>query len=179
MLQAPFTLQSTLHRHIEGEISNAEAGRPARLIAKMNALIDPETIRVLYRASRAGVKVDLIVRGLCALRPGIEGVSENIRVISVIGRFLEHTRVFYFEHGGEPLMYISSADWMQRNFFDRVETCIPIEDQTLRDSLMRDIRLYLDDTAAWELNPDGGYERRRCGRKPRIAQERLLEAVPG
>ena len=179
MLQAPFTLQSTLHRHIEGEIANAEAGRPARLIAKMNALIDPETIRVLYRASRAGVKVDLVVRGLCALRPGIEGISENIRVISVIGRFLEHTRVFYFENGGEPLMYISSADWMQRNFFDRVETCVPIEDEQLRDSLMRDIELYLDDTAAWELNPDGGYERRRCGRKPLIAQERLLEAAPG
>ena len=179
MLQAPFTLQSTLHQHIESEIANAEAGRPARLIAKMNALIDPETIRVLYRASQAGVKVDLIVRGLCALRPGIEGVSENIRVISVIGRFLEHTRVFYFEHGGEPLMYISSADWMQRNFFDRVETCIPIEDESLRDSLMRDIKLYLDDTAAWELDSDGGYERRKCRRKPLIAQEQLLEAAPG
>ena len=179
MLQAPFTLQSTLHQHIESEIANAEAGRPARLIAKMNALIDPETIRVLYRASQAGVKVDLIVRGLCALKPGIEGVSENIRVISVIGRFLEHTRVFYFEHGGEPLMYISSADWMQRNFFDRVETCIPIEDEALRDALMRDIRLYLDDTAAWELNPDGGYQRRKGGRTTLIAQERLLEAVPG
>ncbi len=179
MLQAPFTLQSTLHRHIESEIANAEAGHPARLIAKMNALIDPETIRVLYRASRAGVKVDLIVRGLCALKPGIEGVSENIRVTSVIGRFLEHTRVFYFEHGGEPLMYISSADWMQRNFFDRVETCIPIEDEALRDSLMRDIKLYLDDTAAWELNPDGGYQRRKGGRKSLIAQERLLEAAPG
>ena len=179
MLQAPFTLQSTLHRHIESEIANAEAGRPARLIAKMNALIDPETIRVLYRASQAGVNVDLIVRGLCALKPGIEGVSENIRVISVIGRFLEHTRVFYFEHGGEPLMYISSADWMQRNFFDRVETCIPIEDEALRDSLMRDIKLYLDDTAAWELNPDGGYQRRKGGRTTLIAQERLLEAVPG
>ncbi len=179
MLQAPFTLQSTLHQHIETEIANAEAGRPARLIAKMNALIDPETIRVLYRASQAGVKVDLIVRGLCALRPGIEGVSENIRVISVIGRFLEHTRVFYFEHGGEPLMYISSADWMQRNFFDRVETCIPIEDQTLRDSVMRDMKLYLDDTAAWELNSDGGYERRKGGRRPRIAQDRLLKVAPG
>ena len=100
-------------------------------------------------------------------------------MISVIGRFLEHTRVFYFEHGGEPLMYISSADWMQRNFFDRVETCIPIEDESLRDSLMRDIKLYLDDTAAWELDSDGGYERRKCRRKPLIAQEQLLEAAPG
>ena len=179
MLQAPFTLHSTMLRHIESEMAAAEAGRPARVIAKMNALIDPQVIRALYRASQAGVKVDLIVRGLCALRPGIQGVSENIRVISVIGRFLEHTRVFYFKHGGKPLMYISSADWMQRNFFDRVETCIPIEDKALRKALMRDIKLYLDDTAAWVLNPDGGYERRRCGGNPLIAQDRLLEAVPG
>ena len=179
MLQAPFTLQITMLRHIESEMAIAEAGRPARVIAKMNALIDPQVIRALYRASQAGVKVDLIVRGLCALRPGIQGVSENIRVISVIGRFLEHTRVFYFKHGGKPLMYISSADWMQRNFFDRVETCVPIEDKALRKALMRDIKLYLDDTAAWVLNPDGGYERRRCGGNPLIAQDRLLEAVPG
>ena len=179
MLQSPFTLHSTMLQHIETEIAAAEAGRPARVIAKMNALIDPQTIRALYRASRAGVKVDLIVRALCALRPGVKGVSENIRVISVVGRFLEHTRVFYFEHGGEPLTYISSADWMERNFFDRVETCVPIEDAALRDALMDDIKLYLDDTTAWELNPDGGYERRKSGGKPLIAQERLLEAAPG
>ena len=179
MLQSPFTLHSTMLQHIESEIASAEAGRPARVIAKMNALIDPQTIRALYRASRAGVKVDLIVRGLCALRPGVTGVSENIRVISVVGRFLEHTRVFYFEHGGEPLTYISSADWMERNFFDRVETCVPIEDTALRDALMGDLNLYLDDTRAWELNADGGYERRKSGRKPLIAQERLLEAAPG
>ena len=179
MLQSPFTLHSTMLQHIESEIAAAEAGRPARVIAKMNALIDPQTIRALYRASRAGVKVDLIVRGLCALRPGVKGVSENIRVISVVGRFLEHTRVFYFEHGGEPLTYISSADWMERNFFDRVETCVPIEDTALRDALMGDLNLYLDDTRAWELNADGGYERRKSGRKPLIAQERLLEAAPG
>ena len=179
MLQSPFTLHSTMLQHIESEIATAEAGRPARVIAKMNALIDPQTIRALYRASQAGVKVDLIVRGLCALRPGVKGVSENIRVISVIGRFLEHTRVFYFEHGGEPLTYISSADWMQRNFFDRVETCVPIEDKALRDALMGDLKLYLDDTAAWVLNPDDGYERRRCGGEPHIAQDRLLKAAPG
>ena len=179
MLQSPFTLHSTMLQHIESEIATVEAGRPARVIAKMNALIDPQTIRALYRASRAGVKVDLIVRGLCALRPGVKGVSENIRVISVIGRFLEHTRVFYFEHGGEPLTYISSADWMQRNFFDRVETCVPIEDKALRDALMRDLKLYLDDTAAWVLNPDDGYERRRCRGEPHIAQDRLLEAAHG
>ena len=179
MLQAPFTLQSTMHRHIENEIATAEAGRGARVIAKMNALIDPQTIGALYRASRAGVKVDLIVRGLCALRPGIKDVSENIRVISVVGRFLEHTRVFYFENDGDPLLYISSADWMQRNFFDRIETCVPIEDKALRDRLMGDLKLYLDDTAAWELQPDGGYERRKSGRESLIAQERLLETAPG
>ena len=118
------------------------------------------------------------MRGLCALRPGIKDVSENIRVTSVVGRFLEHTRVFYFENDGDPLLYISSADWMQRNFFDRVETCVPIEDKALRDRLMGDLKLYLDDTAAWELQPDGGYERRKSGRKPLIAQERLLETAP-
>ena len=179
MLQSPFTLHSTMLEHIESEIATVEAGRPARVIAKMNALIDPQTIRALYRASQAGVKVDLIVRGLCALRPGVKGVSENIRVISVIGRFLEHTRVFYFERGGEPLTYISSADWMERNFFDRVETCIPIGDKALRDALMRDLKLYLDDTTAWVLNPDGSYERRRCGGELHIAQDRLLKAAPG
>ena len=124
------------------------------------------------------MQIVLIVRGLCALRPGVKGISENVRVTSVIGRFLEHTRVFYFENDGDPLVYISSADWMQRNFFDRVEACVPIEDGVLRGRLIDDLALYLDDTAAWELNPDGGYERRRCGNSPLIAQERLLDAAP-
>ena len=98
-------------------------------------------------------------------------------MISVIGRFLEHTRVFYFHNDGDPLVYISSADWMQRNFVDRVETCVPIEDRGLRDRLMEDVQLYLDDTAAWELKPEGGYERRKNGGKPLIAQEQLLETA--
>ena len=182
MLQSPFTLHSTLLEHIETEIANAQNGLPARVIAKMNSLVEPRSIQALYRASQAGVSIDLIVRGMCALRPGIPGVSENIRVFSVIGRFLEHTRVFYFENasadGGEPRVYLSSADWMQRNFFNRVETCFPIEEGRLRRGVVRDLELYLADSTKWELKPDGSYEQRQRSGKRVVAQELLLETLP-
>ena len=182
MLQSPFTLHSTLLEHIETEIANAQNGLPARVIAKMNSLVEPRSIQALYRASQAGVSIDLIVRGMCALRPGIPGVSENIRVFSVIGRFLEHTRVFYFENasadGGEPRVYLSSADWMQRNFFNRVETCFPIEEERLRRGVVRDLELYLADSTKWELKPDGSYEQRQRSGKRVVAQELLLETLP-
>ncbi len=178
MLQSPFTLHSTMLEYIDAEIANAEQGRPARVIAKMNSLVEPGTIQALYRASQAGVSIDLIVRGMCALRPGIEGVSENIRVSSVIGRFLEHTRVFYFENGGEPRVYLSSADWMQRNFFDRVETCFPVEDERLRRAVIRDLELYLADSTAWLLKPDGVYEQDLETKQGMAAQELLLETLP-
>ena len=125
LLQSPFTLHDALWEKIQREQQHAIAGRPARIIAKMNSLVEPKTIRRLYEAAMSGVKIDLIVRGICCLKPGIQGVSDNIRVTSIIGRFLEHTRVFYFENDGDPEVFGSSADWMGRNFFRRVEVAFP------------------------------------------------------
>lgn len=178
LLHAPFTLHKAIMSYIQAEIDNARAGKEARIIAKMNALVEPEVIRKLYEASCAGVKIDLIVRGMCCLRPGVAGVSENIHVRSIIGRFLEHTRVFYFYHGGEELLYCSSADWMPRNFFNRVETCFPIEEKRPRDQVMtRGLLNYLsDNTQAWILQQDGSYKRAKQGsHKPRSAQQSLLD----
>jgi polyphosphate kinase len=146
-------------------------------MVKMNALIEPQIIQALYRASQAGVRIDLIVRGMCALRPGIKGVSESITVRSIVGRFLEHSRVHYFENGGEPLVYLSSADWMERNFFTRVETCFPIEDKRLVKRVIKEaFETYLaDNTHAWVLLTDGTYRRVKPGNaRPRDAQGTLL-----
>jgi polyphosphate kinase len=178
LLQSPFTLHKNLLNFIEQEARNAEHGKEARIIAKMNALVDPEIIRALYRASRAGVKIDLIVRGICCLRPGIKGVSDNIHVRSIVGRFLEHSRVYYFYAGGDELLYCSSADWMPRNLHHRVETCFPIEQKRPWDQLMElGLLNYLsDNTQAWILQPDGNYKRSKPGGgKPRSAQQMLLE----
>ncbi len=131
LLQSPFTLHRSVLDLIAHEAEQASKGQRARVMAKMNALIDPQVIQALYRASQAGVKIDLIVRGMCALRPGVPGVSDNIQVRSIVGRFLEHARVYYFENGGDPKVYLSSADWMERNFFSRVETAFPIEDKLM------------------------------------------------
>ena len=179
MLQSPFTLHRTILEHIRSEVEQAKAGQPARVIAKMNSLVEPKVIEALYRASQAGVSIDLVVRGMCALRPGVEGVSDNIRVTSVIGRFLEHTRVFYFESGGEPRVYLSSADWMGRNFFDRVETCFPVADEALKAAVVRDLELYLADSTAWHLGPDGTYAQCAAPKKRLAAQEALLKGTPG
>lgn len=159
LLHAPFTLHTGLLERIATERDRAEAGEPARIIAKVNSLVEPKIIAALYEAAAAGVSIDLIVRGMCCLRPGIPGTSENIRVRSVVGRFLEHARVYYFS-GDRPPVWLSSADWMERNFFRRVETCFPVDDAHLRDRLVRDLEAYLDDnTQAWELTPDGDYRR--------------------
>ncbi|MBX5462861.1 MAG: polyphosphate kinase 1 [Steroidobacteraceae bacterium] len=156
LLQSPFGLHEAILEKLEREADHARAGRPARIIAKMNALVDPQVIEGLYRASQAGVQIDLIVRGVCALRPGIPGVSERIRVRSIVGRFLEHSRVFYFENGGTPEMFCASADWMERNFFRRVEVAFPLRRQAHRERVLRDLEIYLrDDTLVWELQPDG------------------------
>src|SRR6201996_7174210 len=142
------------------EADHARAGRKARVIAKMNALTEPQAIEALYKASCAGVKVDLIIRGVCALRPGVPGVSENITVRSVVGRFLEHSRVFYFDNGGEPEMFCASADWMERNFFRRVEVAFPIQREWHRERILRDLDLCLrDNVQAWILQSDGTYKR--------------------
>lgn len=160
LLHAPFTLHSGLMERIEKEIAFAEAGKFARIIVKVNALVEPEMVTAFYRASMAGVKIDLIVRGICTLKPGIEGVSDNIQVRSIIGRFLEHTRVFYFENEGNPEVWCGSADLMKRNLLRRVETCFPIESKKLRQRIIEDLELYLaDNSQAWLLTPDGRYHR--------------------
>ena len=178
LIQSPFSLHKRLDALIETEIANAAAGKDARIIAKMNALVDGDIIRSLYRASQAGVKIDLIVRGICCLRPGIKGISENISVRSVVGRFLEHSRVFYFCHGGEQLVFCSSADWMPRNLYQRVEVCFPIEEKRPRDQVINlGLLNYLNDnTQSWMLQSDGSYRRLKPGNhKPRTAQRILLE----
>lgn len=177
LLQSPFGLHAAMIQRLDREAANAAAGLPARVILKMNSLVEPQAIEALYRASCAGVQVDLIVRGICALRPGLPGVSENIRVRSVVGRFLEHSRVFYFENGGDPEIFCSSADWMERNFFRRVEIAFPVRDPELCDRILRDLETYLwDNTHAWLLDRDGGYRRAAAGTEPAVtAQLELLE----
>ncbi|MCC7013487.1 MAG: polyphosphate kinase 1 [Planctomycetes bacterium] len=180
IVQSPFALQRALLEHIEFEARQARSGKPARIVAKMNALTDQQMIQALYQASRAGVSIDLLVRGTCCLRPGIPGVSENIRVRSVIGRFLEHSRIFYFYAAGQELCFCASADWMQRNLFRRVETCFPIEERRLVQRLVSEgLEPYLADNAqAWLLQPDGKYLRAKPGKQPRrAAQELLLERL--
>jgi polyphosphate kinase len=176
--QSPFTLHKRIVSAIRNEARLAAEGKPARVIAKMNALLEPQIVEELYLASSAGVKIDLVVRGVCALKPGIEGLSQNIRVRSVVGRFLEHSRVFYFLNDGAEDVYLASADWMSRNFFRRIELCFPVLDPALKRRVIREgLQPYLDDNCqAWEMSSDGGYERqkpRRGGRR-RSAQEELL-----
>lgn len=181
LLQTPFGLHARLLRLIEDEADAARAGKESRIQAKMNALIEPEVIRALYRASQAGVKVDLVVRGICCLVPGVPGVSENIRVRSVVGRFLEHHRIFHFHAGGEEVTYLSSADWMPRNFFRRVEVTFPVEGKKNRARVLREgIEAYLEDNVdAWDMTSTGEYVRARpaAGAEPRRAQPMLLEGM--
>ena len=176
--QSPFTLHGEVVAAIEREAENARAGKPAAIVAKMNALLEPNVIAALYAASQAGVKIDLIVRGVCALRPGIAGLSDNIRVRSVVGRFLEHSRIFYFKNvDDEELVYLSSADWMDRNFFRRIETCFPVLNPKLKKRVIAEgLKPYLrDNVQAWEMQPDGSF-RRKAGRRaqPYCAQAELL-----
>ncbi len=174
--QSPFTLHQNVLAAIRREAQHAQAGRRARIIAKMNALLEPAVIQALYEASSAGVKIDLIVRGVCALRPGIQGLSHNIRVRSVIGRFLEHARVFYFHNDGQRDVYLSSADWMERNFFRRIEVCFPVLDPRLKRRVIAEgLKPYLkDNVQAWDMIADGTYLRRRRRRAPYSAQAALL-----
>lgn len=180
--QAPFTLHRDMLALIEQEIANVAGGGNGHIIAKLNALVEPEIIRALYRASRAGVVIDLIVRGLCCLRPGIPGISENIRVRSIVGRFLEHSRVYYFHANGAENIFLSSADWMERNFFHRVELCFSIGDAALKERLLADLDTYLDDNSqAWELRADARYDlaKPEGNDPPRAAQAVLLAQITG
>ena len=182
LLQAPFSLHQGIIAKIEREAVHAREGRPARIIAKLNALTEPTVIQALYKASRAGVNIDLIVRGVCCLKPGVPGVSERIKVRSIVGRFLEHSRVYYFENSGEREIYCGSADWMDRNLFRRIEVGFPVESPELKARVADDLNLYLSDgTQAWLLDSEGNY-RRAEGADQVGAQSRLLmlydERVP-
>ena len=180
---SPFTLHPSLIEWIDFETQQATAGKPARIIAKFNSLTEEKIIQALYRASQAGVEIDLIVRGICCLKPGVTGLSETIQVRSVIGRFLEHTRIYHFHHGGEDLVYCSSADWMDRNLFNRVETCFPVNDPVLKAQVIEQgLHYYLrDNSRAWVLQTDGSYLRAqpRDGEAVFIAQQTLLETLGG
>ena len=175
---APFKLRKSLLKMIAGEAEAAQKGKEARIIAKINALTDPEIIRALYSASQAGVKIDLITRGVCCLKPGIPGVSENIRVVSIIGRFLEHSRVYYF-HNNTHQLYCSSADWMERNLSHRIEVSFPILKKKLANRILEEMELYLNDTCqSWELKADEQYEQLGDGNNDCIGvQQRLLTAL--
>jgi polyphosphate kinase len=180
LIVAPRGMRERFIELIRREIRHREAGRPARIFAKMNALVDPDIIAALYEASRAGVEIDLIVRGICCLRPGLRGVSENIRVISIIGRFLEHSRAYYFHNAGAEEVYIGSADWMPRNLDRRIECVLPIETAAHRQTIRNVLDLmWADNRQAWELKPDGSYEQ-RCPQSAEAerATHRILAATP-
>lgn len=181
LLHAPFTLHAQLINFIDEEIANAKAGKPAQIIVKVNALTEMQLINKLYEASQAGVKIDLIIRSICCLRPGLPGLSENIRVRSIVGRFLEHTRVYYFGNNGNARIYCSSADWMDRNLFNRVEACFPVEDPALKKRIYQQgLLTYLkDNQQAWLLQGDGTWLRAQVadGQAAHNAQRVLLDAI--
>lgn len=177
--QSPFTLHDLIIKQIEQETYNAQTGKTAKIIAKMNSLLETQVIHSLYKASQAGVKITLIVRGACALRPNVAGLSENIQVKSIVGRFLEHTRIFYFYNLGQEDLFLSSADWMKRNFFRRIETCVPILDKKVKKRIINEgLKLYMHDNIdAWVMSEDGSY----TPIKPRIrkvsAQKSLMKKL--
>jgi len=178
--QSPFTLHHWVLQTIEREIAHAQAGRPARIVAKINAVNEASVVELLYKASCAGVQIDLIVRGACSLRPGVPGVSENIRVRSIVGRFLEHSRVYWFANGGNAEIYCASADWMERNLLRRIEVCFPIIDPELAQRVYAEaLENYLaDNTQAWLLHADGTYVRATPGDDmPHSAQQSLLDKI--
>jgi polyphosphate kinase len=178
LLVAPRAMRERFVELIRRESDHARAGRPARILAKMNALVDPGMIHELYEASRAGVQVHLIIRGICCLRPGVPGVSDNIRVISIVGRFLEHSRAFWFHNGGADEVYIGSADWMPRNLDRRVEAVAPIEDPHHRRTMREVLELMWEDNRqAWDLLPDGTYTQRQpsSAAEERATHRRLVE----
>jgi len=183
LLQSPFTLHKGVLTRIEREAAHARAGRPARIVAKMNALNEPQVIRALYEASQQGVRIDLIVRGACTLRPGMPGISDNIRVRSIVGRFLEHSRVWWFGNDGAPEMYCSSADWLERNLLRRVEIGFPIIDPELAVRVREEsLDNYLaDNVNAWELQADGRYLRVEPQQDAALfsAQSALLQKLCG
>jgi polyphosphate kinase len=179
LLVAPANMRERFVELIDRETANANAGMPARIVVKMNAVVDPEIIDALYRASSAGVDIDLIIRGICCLRPGVPGLSERIRVISIVGRFLEHSRLWYFHNAGEPEYFIGSADWMPRNLDRRVEAVAPIEDQRLHARCLALLETCLaDNRQAWDLASDGTYTQRTPGPDNELATQVVLLRDP-
>jgi len=175
LIVAPTALRPWVLESIRRETGHARAGRPARILAKMNALVDGDVIQALYEASNAGVEVDLLVRGICCLRPGVAGVSERIRVVSVIGRFLEHSRAFCFQNAGAGEVWIGSADWMPRNFDRRIEVVAPVEDPQHQETIWRCLEMMLqDDRQAWDLHPDGSYRQRQPADDPGQGTHRVM-----
>jgi polyphosphate kinase len=178
LLVAPSRLQTVMIEKIDREAANERAGKPARLLVKLNGILEPAVVKALYRASQAGVRIDIACRGICSLRPGIEGVSDNIRVISVVDRFLEHSRIFYFENAGNPEVYVGSADWMDRNLSRRVEVVFPVEQADLRQRVIDILKITLaDNVKARELLSDGTYQRVKPENSvpPLRSQQRFLE----
>jgi polyphosphate kinase len=180
LLLAPLGLREHLLTLIRQEASMARSGRQARIIAKVNSLIDPAVVEELYLASQAGAQIDLIVRGMCSLRPGLPEISERIRVVSIVDRYLEHARIFYFHNGGEPVYLLASADWMQRNFDRRVEIAFPVLEPALQNRVKEILDIQLSDNVkGWWMRPDGHYVRAAAGSNQLRSQERLYEVVGG
>jgi polyphosphate kinase len=181
LLQSPFTLHETMVALIRNEAVNAKAGKKARIMAKMNSLLEPIIIDALYRASQAGVQIDLVVRGACALRAGVPGLSNNIKVRSIIGQFLEHSRVFYFYNNGAENVYLSSADWMDRNFFRRVEVGFPVLDKALKRRVINEAFTYAlhDNELAWRALPTGNYVKVKSSSKPLNLHHYLVQQSGG
>jgi polyphosphate kinase len=179
MLVSPFSLYDALIEKIRREAETSRAGGEGRIIAKVNSINEPGIVDALYEASDAGVSIDLIVRGICTLRPGVSGLSENIRVRSIVGRFLEHSRVYYFGNNGDAEFYCSSADWMERNLFHRNESCFEIRQKAMKEQIMRDLELFLaDNCQAWTLEEDGSYKRLTPGTsEPVAAQTEFLKLL--
>jgi len=179
LLVAPVTLRRGMEELIRREIAHVREGRGGLIRAKMNALVDPAIIALLYEASAAGVRIELVVRGMCSLRPGLEGVSDYIRVLSVIGRFLEHSRLFWFGNGGNDELLIGSADWMPRNLDRRVEAVAPVDDPELKRQLMQLLELYLQDSGAWHMQSDGHFVQQQPETDRRLVQSQLMEEWRG
>ena len=179
LLVAPVTLRRGMEERIRREIEHARAGRGGHIHAKMNSLVDPAIIALLYEASQAGVTIELVIRGMCSLRPGLPGISETITVCSVIGRFLEHSRLIRFANGGSPELFIGSADWMPRNLDRRVEAMVPIEDPALQQQLEQLLELYLRDTSAWHMQSDGQFTQRQPEGEQQLVQATLMQRWRG
>jgi polyphosphate kinase len=173
---SPFTMFDQIVKHIQAEAKAAKLGKPARIVVKVNALLEPAVINELYKASQAGVKIDLIVRGVCALKPKVKGLSENIRVRSIVGQFLEHHRIFYFYSNGKENVYLSSADWMDRNLFRRIEVAFPILEPELKQKVINEgLNELLKDASSWNMNSDGLYKQSASASNNKLSgQQNLL-----